>query len=399
MSTKKDLHQFKLSEIVDRLSHELRTPLGAILGYSELLEKSSNLDDQEKAHLKKISASGGQLLNVINDIIEISNIESGQVNIENNVVNLEDLVRELKDKFKVQLRYKNIDFNVTKSRSLPKKIMVDENKLHSILFSLITNAIKFSEGKSINIHLNINRSPSKSILTIIITDAGVGIKEEDVPNIFDPFWQGDMELRSGTGLGLTTCKKLVEILNGHINVSSELGKGTEVEIQIPVKEVHTGTVQKSKNSQYSQTKYNRKASTLTALIVDDLQVNRTLARIMLEMKNFKTIEAENGEAALKHYNASKPDVVLMDISMPVMNGIEAMQQIRLLNESEQEIPIIAITAGGHGGNRSELLEKGFSEYIQKPFKEKELFEKISQFLPAYSWEYRTPKSNLNSNPV
>ncbi|HBQ59602.1 MAG TPA: hypothetical protein DD671_08255 [Balneolaceae bacterium] len=114
------------------------------------------------------------------------------------------------------------------------------------------------------------------------------------------------------------------------------------------------------------------------------------------MKNFKTIEAENGEEALEHYNSQNPDVVLMDISMPVMNGVEAMEKIRMLNNSGKEIPIIAITAGGHGGTRSELLEKGFSEYIQKPFKEKELFEKLSMFLPAYQAMKNSPVTSLES---
>ncbi|MAO64958.1 MAG: hypothetical protein CL666_08145 [Balneola sp.] len=393
MSDKKNLHEFKLSELVDKLSHELRTPLSAILGYSELLEKSSNLDKKEKDHLKNISTSGSQLLEVINDIIEISNIESGRTQVDADVVYVDDIIKELRDKFKVQLRYKEVELVIQKDASVPDSFVVDARKLQSILFALLSNAIKFSKKGSISVGFFMEESSSQPVLKANVTDNGMGIREEDMPHIFSPFWQSDAAERSGTGLGLTTCKKLIEIFGGNIKVQSSYGEGTSVEIEVPVK----STPMQSRISIRSISPSNVKTDpSLTALIVDDLPVNRTLARIMLEMKNFKTIEAENGEEALEHYNSQNPDVVLMDISMPVMNGVEAMEKIRMLNNSGKEIPIIAITAGGHGGTRSELLEKGFSEYIQKPFKEKELFEKLSMFLPAYQAMKNSPVTSLES---
>ena len=393
MSDKKNLHEFKLSELVDKLSHELRTPLSAILGYSELLEKSSNLDKKEKDHLKNISTSGSQLLEVINDIIEISNIESGRTQVDADGVYVDDIIKELRDKFKVQLRYKEVELVIQKDESVPDSFVVDARKLQSILFALLSNAIKFSKKGSISVGFFLEESSSQPVLKANVTDNGMGIREEDMPHIFSPFWQSDAAERSGTGLGLTTCKKLIEIFGGNIKVQSSYGEGTSVEIEVPVK----STPMQSRISIRSISPSNVKTDpSLTALIVDDLPVNRTLARIMLEMKNFKTIEAENGEEALEHYNSQNPDVVLMDISMPVMNGVEAMEKIRMLNNSGKEIPIIAITAGGHGGTRSELLEKGFSEYIQKPFKEKELFEKLSMFLPAYQAMKNSPVTSLES---
>tara|TARA_R100000908_G_scaffold64032_1_gene46616 strand:- start:30979 stop:32169 length:1191 start_codon:yes stop_codon:yes gene_type:complete len=393
VSDKKNLHEFKLSELVDKLSHELRTPLSAILGYSELLEKSSNLDKKEKDHLKNISTSGSQLLEVINDIIEISNIESGRTQVDADVVYVDDIIKELRDKFKVQLRYKEVELVIQKDASVPDSFVVDARKLQSILFALLSNAIKFSKKGSISVGFFMEESSSQPVLKANVTDNGMGIREEDMPHIFSPFWQSDAAERSGTGLGLTTCKKLIEIFGGNIKVQSSYGEGTSVEIEVPVK----STPMQSRISIRSISPSNVKTDpSLTALIVDDLPVNRTLARIMLEMKNFKTIEAENGEEALEHYNSQNPDVVLMDISMPVMNGVEAMEKIRMLNNSGKEIPIIAITAGGHGGTRSELLEKGFSEYIQKPFKEKELFEKLSMFLPAYQAMKNSPVTSLES---
>jgi len=228
-------YQFQLSDIIEKLSHELRTPLGAILGYSELLEKSENLDTNEKEHLKKISSSGSQLLDLINDIIEISNIESGHVDIEENKVHTKELVAELMDKFKAQARYKEIDFTIDCKPAVENSFITDGRKLKSILFSLISNAVKFTEQGHIQVELNMVDRSNQKILDIRVIDTGVGIHEDDFAHIFDPFWQGKSREKSGTGLGLTTCKKLVEILGGTISLQSEFGNGTSVDVQIPVK--------------------------------------------------------------------------------------------------------------------------------------------------------------------
>ncbi|HBQ60599.1 MAG TPA: hypothetical protein DD671_13505, partial [Balneolaceae bacterium] len=279
MSDKKNLHEFKLSELVDKLSHELRTPLSAILGYSELLEKSSNLDKKEKDHLKNISTSGSQLLEVINDIIEISNIESGRTQVDADGVYVDDIIKELRDKFKVQLRYKEVELVIQKDESVPDSFVVDARKLQSILFALLSNAIKFSKKGSISVGFFLEESSSQPVLKANVTDNGMGIREEDMPHIFSPFWQSDAAERSGTGLGLTTCKKLIEIFGGNIKVQSSYGEGTSVEIEVPVK----STPMQSRISIRSISPSNVKTDpSLTALIVDDLPVNRTLARIMLE---------------------------------------------------------------------------------------------------------------------
>ncbi|WP_026166565.1 response regulator [Gracilimonas tropica] len=393
MNEKYNSYQFKLSELVEKLSHELRTPLSAILGYSELLEKSANLDEDEKSHLRKISTSGSQLLDVINDILEISNLESGKTDIEEKTICISDIVSELKTKFKVQARFKEIDFKVHVASQRVKYFVADGKKLKTIIYSLVNNAIKFTEGGKIEVKFDMAGNSSEKLLKVVVSDSGIGIREEEFGQIFDPFWQGANDRRSGTGLGLTTCKKLVEILGGTISIDSVFNKGTKASIEIPVKEA---SKKSSKFLESANKQTLDQDSNLTALVVDDLPVNRTLARIMLEMRNFRIIEAENGKQALKCYQSNKPDVVLMDISMPVMDGVEAMKKIRGVNGSGKNIPIIAVTAGGHGGTRNELIESGFSEYIQKPFKEKELFEKLSMFLPA---SQSFPKSKSSAAPL
>lgn len=386
----KEQEEFQLSKLVEHLSHELRTPLSAILGYSELLEKSKNLDDSEKNHLEKIAASGSQLLDVINDIIEISNIESGNVEPEEQVIVTKDFVRELRSKFKSTARLKKIGLSIKVDQIFWDKFRGDEKKIKTVFYSLINNAIKFTEKGKVKVMLSLDKAPGSRDLWMIqaeVSDTGIGMSEDQLKHIFKPFWQVDSEQKRGTGLGLTTCQKLVQILNGEIEIKSEVGKGTKVYLQIPVKKY----VEKLDLIEDANIKTAPVCpKNLKALIVDDLPINRTLARIMLEMKDFQIIEAQNGKEAIKHYNGQKPDVVLMDISMPVMNGIEAMEKIRKINGRGKNIPIIAITAGGHAGSRTELIERGFSEYIQKPFRESELFEKISLFLPLSTSVKKAP---------
>ncbi|MEX0844595.1 MAG: response regulator [Balneolaceae bacterium] len=388
---------YQLSKLVEQLSHELRTPLNAILGYSQLLEKSENMDEAEKLHLEKIAASGSQLLEVINDIIEISNIESGRIELENNIIGAEYLVHDIEHKFGTTARLKELNLIVKAGIDFKEEIKVDENKLKAVINSLVSNAIKFTNEGRVKVQLRLlkhSESDSVKQLHITIDDTGVGISDEEMNHIFKPFWKGNSEQKKGTGLGLTTCKKLIKILDGTLVIVSEKGKGTKVDLKIPVETVMPEN--KTNNSGSTCEHKSKTAKGMRALIVDDLPINRTLARIMLEMKDFETIEAENGKEAFDLFQNIKPDVVLMDISMPVMDGIEAMKKIRQIkNDRGNQTPIIAITAGGHTGSRNELIQKGFSEYIQKPYKEQELFEKISLFLPLSKADIR--KRSLKSS--
>lgn len=379
----KEQDQFQLSKLVEHLSHELRTPLGAILGYSELLEKSENLDESEKSHLQKIADSGSHLLDIINDIIEISNIESGNAYLEESIIKTDELVSDLNDEFLQTAKLKEIAFLVSVDSNIKDAFIGDHKKIKTILFTLINNALKFTEKGEVKVDISIaGRADLKTdnYLQVEVRDSGIGIPSDEMQNIFKPFWQADPVGKKGTGLGLTTCQKLVDLLGGSLKIQSEKGSGTNVSLSIPLKECSSNKADET-NEMIPASMPGKAPDSLKALIVDDMPVNRALARIMLEMKDFDVVEAENGKQALDQYKGQKPDVILMDISMPVMDGIEAMERIRKVNGCGKSVPIIAITAGGHTGTRSELIEKGFSEFIQKPFKEKELFEKISLFYP------------------
>ncbi len=391
----KKSEEFHLTKLVDHFSHELRTPLSAILGYSAILEKSENLNESEKEHLEKIASSGSYLLDVINDIIEVSNIESGNVGAEEHLIDRDTFSGALNNKFQATSHLKKIDFSIHISSRIGNEFYGDLEKIKTILFSLINNAIKFTDKGKVVVDISLGEKilDNKIELLMTITDTGVGIAEEEIAHIFKPFWQVHTKSNNGTGLGLPMCQKLLSIVKGSIDIQSIEGKGTKVQVRVPIRLKATAPkrVELSPILPASCTDYQKG---LKALIVDDLPINRTLARIMLEMKDFEIIEAENGKQALDYYSGERPDVVLMDISMPIMDGIEAMEKIRKINGQGKHIPIIAITAGGHTGSRLELIELGFSEYIQKPFKESELFEKISLFLPlANIAKQKTPIKN------
>lgn len=394
----KDDNSFKLSKLVDQLSHELRTPLNAILGYSELLEKSENLDLTEKKHLENIAESGTKLLDVINDIIEISNIESGKSEVESKCINTRELIGELETKFGSAARFKGLALNISLHDNAKTPFNGDLKKIKSILNSLVSNAVKFTNKGNVDVEISFSNGEKSGnkFLNIQVCDTGLGISSEDIKHIYKPFYQVSSNMEGGTGLGLTTTKKLLNILNGDIQINSKPGIGTKVSVKIPVKHSYDSN-KPEVNTKNPDTNYET-VKGLRALIVDDLPLNRTLARIMLEMKEFETIEAENGKEAVDCFSEITPDVILMDISMPVMDGIEAMVKIRELNHKHgKEIPIIAITAGGHTGSRNDLIQKGFSEYIQKPYRERELFEKISLFLPVKTTNGNRPVSNRQAS--
>ncbi|WP_142454741.1 ATP-binding response regulator [Gracilimonas mengyeensis] len=380
----KNKRTLKITNLVEQLSHELRTPLNAILGYSELLKKGDNLNDEQKAHLEKISTSGNRLVDVINDIIEISNIEAGQTKITEQAITCFELTDQLNEKFAPLFRRKELSFEVLTTDHPKAHFLLDVKKLKTILYSLLNNALKFTDSGSVQVNMDLRlKSAANSKLVIEVTDTGTGLTNKELEHIFEPFWQANVEEREGTGLGLTTVWKLVNVLGGTINVKSKHLKGSTFKVSLPVTPLTEEEMRDrpAGNILEEPKRYTRNISSLKALIVDDMAINRTLARIMLQMNNFSTIEASNGVEALDHYLVHQPDVILMDISMPEMDGIEAMEKIRSINGEGQKTPIIAITAGGHNGTPSDLMNLGFSEYIQKPYKEKELFDKISLFLP------------------
>lgn len=389
------------SSFIAKLSHEFRTPLNAILGYSQILEKSSSLLTEEKAHIREIQKGGEQLLGMVNDILELSSIESAEVKRAQEHISLKAFMAGMAERFEALAAEKQIAFEFTKPNpaTTPTSLQTDFSKISIIVKNLLDNAIKFSSGGSIGLSYNVMVTDSElAFLDIIVTDNGPGLSKQELDQIFQPFWQKDSIRYSGTGLGLTLTERLVSFLGGSITVTNREISGIKAHVQIPV-EVPLATERQlvvNKGFGHRPTSINiHRKEKIKILIVDDLEPNRTITRIILNEHGFSFAEAENGEEALELMESYRPDVILMDINMPIMGGLETTLKIRAQDWEFRSIPIIAVTAGNEQ-EKQELLQQGFSDYILKPFKEAEILNSIHSVLDGQLLKLLEPEPMLTS---
>lgn len=385
------------SGFIASMSHEFRTPLNAILGYTQILESSTDLSPLEKEHIRAISEGGEQLLGMVTDILELSTIDSDSPKSDKEFIALKPFMQDFANRFSKAAKEKGLEFNFKATPNLPEVLKFDSDKVTSIIKNILNNAIKFTKQGSVTLSYKVEESDSGNILAIKIQDTGIGIPKNLLEQVFLPFWQFDNLKNDGTGLGLTLCQRLVDFLKGEIKVTSKVGVGTAFIVTIPVK------VSKDKNQTVSNRfsgslsdQINQAENPIRVLIVDDLMPNRTITRIILKEKGYVYQEAENGQEALDLLEGFSPDVILMDINMPVMDGLEAMLTIRASNGKFSKIPIIAVTAGGVKGDKSELMDQGFSNYILKPFKADELLISINELVKK-SRESNTNKKTAEVN--
>ncbi|MFV1884624.1 MAG: PAS domain S-box protein [Balneola sp.] len=363
------------------MSHEFRTPLNAILGYTQILGQSDSLKGIEKEHVKTISSAGEQLLGMVTDILELSTLDTDRSKLDEELVALSPFMKELASRYSKKAKEKGLKFKFTPEGEIPDIIEVDLDKITSVVKNLLTNAIKFTKEGSVGLFFSVERKGDKDFLKIDVKDTGIGISEETIKHVFEPFWQLDSLKNDGTGLGLTLCQKLVEFLGGEISIDSKIDKGTVVSVRIPIKLSEQKMPNINLDSSGIFTSYgSTEQDKIRILIVDDLEPNRTITRLILKENGFDFREVENGQEALDVLESYSPDCILMDINMPVMDGLEAMLTIRASGGRFAEVPIIAVTAGGFKGDRDELMEQGFSEYILKPFKTDHLIATINELV-------------------
>lgn len=360
------------------MSHEFRTPLNAILGYTQILGQSSSLKDAEKGHVRTISDAGEQLLGMVTDILELSTLDSERSKLDAELVALQPFMKDLALQYTKKAKEEGLKFEYSLDMQAPEIVELDLDKVTSIIKNLLSNAIKFTKSGAVGFSYSIKSELGRDFLLIEVKDTGIGISEDTLKNIYQPFWQLDSLKNNGTGLGLTLCKRLVEFLGGTIELKSKLGKGTIVNVLIPVK----ASDQKDHKNLNIIDSYGgislTKQEKIKVLIVDDVEANRTITRLILKENGFEFKEAEDGQEALNLLEPFAPDIILMDIDMPVMDGLEAMLTIRASGNRFASIPIIAVTAGGFKGDRNELMSQGFSEYILKPFKTDDLLTAINE---------------------
>ena len=379
------------SEFLANMSHEIRTPLNAVIGFSELLS-SVITDKKQQNYLDSIQTAGKSLLRLINDILDLSKMEAGRLDIQYDILNPFIIFNELQQIFALKIAEKQLEFLVDIDPQLPTALLLDETRLRQVLLNLIGNAIKFTDTGYIKLtaqKIDKPNEPNKIDIIISITDTGIGIPENQQAIVFESFRQQDGQSTrkyGGTGLGLAITKRLVEMMNGHISIQSQVGKGCVFEIRLTeVKVSAADTVEESdKHVHFQNIRFDR----AKVLVVDDIASNRCLMKEYLSPANLEVIEAKNGLEALIVVEEVRPALILMDIRMPEMNGYEATKKIKT-NPNSCDIPIIALTATLNEKNRLETY--GFDGYLSKPVNGSALFNEISHYL-AYTTKNIAPNS-------
>jgi len=364
---------------LSNMSHEIRTPMNAIIGFSDLLERT-DLGERQRDYLNAISVAGRNLLVIINDILDLSKIESGKIELESKPVSLRKVLEDAVNINKSKATDKGLLLKSSIDKETPDTVLADAPRLHQILVNLISNAVKFTEQGRVDVRLEIEQQNSERVeAKLEVADTGIGISEADQQRIFQRFEQADQpseKLYEGTGLGLSIVKMLVEMQSGCIEVKSELGSGTTFTCRLPFKrsaasdsELRSGAASKAAAGRLDG---------IRILLAEDNELNRRMAAYALKNNGAEVEFAEDGQIAVEKAQKQAFDLILMDLQMPRLNGYEATREIR--NKLGPKLPIVACTAHSLVGERAQCLEAGMNEYISKPYTEAVLVEAIAGLL-------------------
>jgi len=373
-------------EFLANMSHELRTPLNAILGMSENLQEQvfGPIREEQKLALQTIEQSGTHLLELINDILDLAKIESGQINLNCSLVNIAELCQSTINFVKQQSIQKNIRLELKIEPNLPR-IFCDQRRIRQVLINLFNNAVKFTDsGGSVALEVTHHHTGSSSLIRIAVIDTGIGIAAENINKLFQSFVQIDSALNrqySGTGLGLSLVKKIVEMHGGNVGVQSEFGVGSTFVIDLPINFLPSepDAVPNEFNLQSLAITEEILVKTPSILLAEDNEFNIATIASYLTAKGYRITLAKNGQEAIDQAISLVPDLILMDIQMPGINGLEAITRLRL-EPRLLDTPIIALTALAMPGDRERCLEVGANEYLTKPVKLSHLHLVIQQFL-------------------
>ncbi|MEZ4796017.1 MAG: ATP-binding protein [Flavobacteriaceae bacterium] len=362
------------SNFLSTVTHELRTPLYAVTGLTNMLLEENPKPDQIQ-HLKSLKFSGDYLLTFINDILQINKIEANKVELDPEIFNLKNKVENVIAALNNSALDNNIMMHYEYDKKLPEIFDGDQLKISQILINLIGNSIKFTKDGDIWVRVTqINKSNDMHTVRLEVEDNGIGITKEKQDNMFESFSQGSVQINrkyGGTGLGLSIVKGLVDILKGKIYLKSELGKGTSFFIELPLRE--SEEVVKEKKHDYSKEISKLNLENVKILVVEDNKINQMITKKILNKMNLNCDLVDNGEAAVEMVKETSYDVVLMDIHMPGISGLEATKRIRSFNK---ELTIFALTAVTLEDKMHEFDEAGFNDIISKPFKQEDFEKKL-----------------------
>ncbi|MDR1148810.1 MAG: response regulator [Spirochaetaceae bacterium] len=374
------------------MSHELRTPLNVIIGMSELMP-TNNLNKTQKKYFSDIQIMSKSLFNLINDILDFSKIEADKFDILPVSYSIKELINNVDATFRHIAKEKNISFSCHVADDIPDVLYGDEIRIRQVFINITSNAVKYTHEGSVSVTVNKTMKDDKAYFEFCVKDTGIGIKTEDIPKLFTAFQQVDKRKNRGimgTGLGLAISKKLSDVMGGIIEVESEYGKGSVFRVLFPLIEGEPNKLADSKKKRnFVMVK---RGERITALVVDDMPENNTIAKGFLALHGIDTDTVLSGEDALKKISTTKYNIIFMDQMMPEMDGLDTARHIRALTEKTgdkwfSEIPIIALSANVVSGVLDKFKDAGMNDFVGKPIDSKTLNAKLSQWLPPDKIEF------------
>ncbi|MFN3670462.1 MAG: ATP-binding protein [Bosea sp. (in: a-proteobacteria)] len=366
------------TQFLASMSHEIRTPLNAILGFAALAREGNDRDPELRRRIELIEKAGESLLTIINDVLDLSKIEAGRVELEERPLDLRGLVDDCLSLMKGLAAQKKLELRGEIAPAVPARIVADEARLRQVLLNLLNNAVKFTAAGSVSVSVAV--SQDGATLEAAIRDTGIGIPQDRVAHLFQDFVQVDGSISrkyGGTGLGLSISRRLILLMGGEIGVDSVEGEGSTFRFSLPLREAATEATIDPPQPETARPEASR-----SILLVDDLPINLEIVSGMLTSAGHRVTVATSGPEAITAYRALRPDLILMDVQMPDMDGLDTTRHLRMIDEPARNVPIIALTANVFAQQIESYRRAGMNDHLGKPFHRDALLEMVAHWTDA-----------------